>query len=202
MTDTSVLTRPSQAVETRRWTAVSYAEANPLHRAIRWLAATRVGDWLFANVLRRLDGPVYRATSGRHTAASLLSGLPVVQLTTTGARTGRPRTVPVLGVPTPAGIAVFASNFGRARHPGWYHNLRAHPSATVTVRGGRMRVHAAEATDEVRAQVWRRGLEIFPGWAAYERRACGRSVAVFLLVPDRPAPAGPSPARLASNALG
>jgi deazaflavin-dependent oxidoreductase (nitroreductase family) len=164
--------------------ALSYAQANPAYRAVRWFAATRPGDWLFANVMRRLDRPVYRITSGRHTAANLLSGLPVVQLTTTGARTGRPRTVPVLGVPTPMGLAVFASNFGRPRHPGWYHNLRAHPSATVTVRGGEVRVQAFEATDGERDEVWRRGLEIFPGWAAYERRAGGRAVAVFLLVPD------------------
>jgi deazaflavin-dependent oxidoreductase (nitroreductase family) len=191
MTATPVLTRPPQAAESRSALAVSYAQANPLHRAVRWFAATPAGDWLFATVLRRLDAPVYRLTSGRHTAANLLSGLPVVQLTTTGARTGRPRTVPVLGVPTSAGLAVFASNFGRQRHPGWYHNLRARPSATVTVRGSATRVCAVEAGDEQRAQIWRRGLEIFPGWASYERRAGSRSVAVFLLVPDGP----PEPSR-------
>lgn len=168
--------------------AISYAQANPGHRAIRRFAATSVGDWLFANVLRRLDGPVYHLTSGRRTAASLLSGLPVVHLTTTGARTGRPRSVPVLGVPTPAGLAVFASNFGRPHHPGWYHNLRAHPSASVTVGGSVLPVHALEAVGAERDEVWRRGLEIFPGWAAYERRAAGRAVPVFLLVPEEPAP--------------
>jgi deazaflavin-dependent oxidoreductase (nitroreductase family) len=176
-------------------TAVSYAQANPAYRIIRRFAATRLGDWLFANVLRRLDGPVYRLTAGRHTAANLLSGLPVVQLTTTGARTGRPRSVPVLGVPTSGGLAVFASNFGRPRPPGWYHNLRAHPHATVTDRGTVLRVHALEASEEQRELIWRRGLEIFPGWAAYERRAGGRSVAVFLLVPEEPAAAGPFPAQ-------
>jgi len=166
-------------------TALSYAEAGPAHRAIRWFAATGPGDWLFANVLRRLDGPVLRLTSGRHTAASLLSGLPVVQLTTTGARTGRPRTVPVLGVPVPGGLAVFASNFGRRQQPGWYHNLRAHPCATVTLRGRVSPVHAVEAGGAVRAEAWRRGLEIFPGWDAYQSRAGGRHIAVFVLEPAR-----------------
>jgi deazaflavin-dependent oxidoreductase (nitroreductase family) len=161
--------------------ALSYAEADPLRRAVRWFAATGPGDWLFAHVLRRLDGPVYRLTSGRHTAASLLSGLPVVHLTTTGARTGRERTVPVLGVPTPGGLAVFASNFGRPHHPGWAHNLRAHPSATVTVRRTVTRLHAVEAGGDERAEAWRRGLEIFPGWDAYQQRAGGRDIAVFLL---------------------
>ena len=166
-------------------TAVTtYAQAGPGRRAVRRFAATRVGDWLFANVLRRLDGPVYRLTSGRHTAANLLSGLPVVHLTTTGARTGRQRTVPVLGLPTPAGLAVIASNFGRPRQPGWYHNLRAHPGATVTVRGAVSRVHATEATGEVRERIWRAALEVFPGWASYERRAAGREITVFLLLPQ------------------
>lgn len=163
---------------------ILYVEANPTHRAIRRFAATRAGDWLFANVLRRLDGPVYRITSGRHTAANLLSGLPVVQLTTTGARTGRPRTVSVLGIPTSAGTAVFASNFGRVQQPGWYHNLRAHPGAAMTIRGRSTRVRAVEVGGAERDRLWRAGLAIFPGWAAYENRAGGRDIAVFLLVPD------------------
>lgn len=173
MTDTSVLSRP----------ALTYAQANPVQRAVRWFAATPVGDWLFANVLRRLDEPVYRLTSGRHTAANLLSGLPVVHLTTTGARSARPRTVPVLGLPTPDGLAVIASNFGRRSHPGWYFNLRAHPHATVTVDGRSSGVRAVEAAGGVRERVWRHGLEVFPGWSTYERRA-GRGLGVFLLVPD------------------
>jgi len=180
-------------------TVIPYVQADPARRAIRWFAATRVGDWLFANVLRRLDGPVYRITSGRHTAANLLSGLPVVQLTTTGARTGQLRTVPVLGIPTTTGRAVFASNFGRRQQPGWYYNLLAHPGATVTVRGRSTQVHAVEVGGDVRGRLWREGLEIFPGWAAYQNRASGRDIAVFLLVPDEPAPAGPLSASHGAN---
>jgi len=161
--------------------ALAYAQANPAHRALRRFAATRPGDRLFANVLRRLDGPVYRFSGGRHTAANLLSGLPVVHLATTGARTGLTRTVPVLGLPTPDGLAVIASNFGRPRQPGWYHNLRAHPDAAVTVDGATSRVRAVEATGAVRDRIWREGLAVFPGWSAYERRAGGRDIAVFVL---------------------
>ena len=160
---------------------LTFAEANPAQRAVRRLAATVAGDWLFATVLRRLDGPVYRISRGRHTAANLLSGLPVVHLTTTGARTGRLRTVPVLGLPTPDGPAVVASNFGRPRQPGWYYNLRAHPDATVTVDGATSAVRAVEATGAVRDRIWQSGLAVFPGWATYERRAGGREVAVFVL---------------------
>jgi deazaflavin-dependent oxidoreductase (nitroreductase family) len=164
-------------------TVVTYAQANPAQRAVRRFAATRPGDWLFANVLRRLDGPVYRLSGGRHTAANLFSGLPVVQMTTTGARSGLPRTVPVLGLPTPDGLAVIASNFGRPRQPGWYHNLRAFPEATVTVDGVTSAVRAVEATGAVRDRIWRQGLAVFPGWSSYERRAGGRGIAVFVLTP-------------------
>ena len=161
--------------------ALAYAQANPAHRALRRFAATRPGDWLFANVLRRLDGPVYRFSGGRQTAANLLSGLPVVHLTTTGARSGLPRTVPVLGLPTPDGLAVIASNFGRRRQPGWYHNLRAHPEAAVTVDGATSAVRAVQVAGAVRDRIWREGLTVFPGWSAYERRAGSRDIAVFVL---------------------
>jgi deazaflavin-dependent oxidoreductase (nitroreductase family) len=161
-----------------------YDRANQFQKLVRRFAASGPGSWLFARIAPGLDRPIHRLTRGRHTLGSLLTGLPVVMLTTTGARSGQPRTVPILGIPVTVGIAVIASNWGQARHPGWYHNLRAHPSATVTVRGGEVRVQAFEATDRERNEVWRRGLEIFPGWAAYERRAGGRAVAVFLLVPD------------------
>ena len=56
---------------------------------------------------------MYRTTRGRHTFASLVSGLPVVILTTTGARSGQPRSVPVLALPTEYGYAVIASNWGQ-----------------------------------------------------------------------------------------
>lgn len=174
-------TAPTRAVPFP--TGLAYAEANAAQRALRRFAATRPGDWLFADVLRRLDGPVHRLTGGRHTAANLLSGLPVVHLTTTGARTGRARTVPVLGLATADGPAVVASNFGRPRHPGWFHNLRAHPEATVTVGGATVAVRAVEATGAVRDRVWSHGLGVFPGWAAYARRTGGRGIGVFLLLP-------------------
>jgi deazaflavin-dependent oxidoreductase (nitroreductase family) len=162
----------------------SYAEANVLQRGIRWFAASGPGAWVFARVLHRLDRPVYRVTRGRHTVASLLSGLPVVVLTTTGARSGRPRTVPLLGLPTPGGMAVIASNFGQHAHPSWYHNLRADPRCRLSVGGRSERVRAVEADGDRRAEIWRQGLAIYPGWAEYEVRAAHRTIHVFVLEPD------------------
>ncbi|MGO9889025.1 MAG: nitroreductase family deazaflavin-dependent oxidoreductase [Solirubrobacteraceae bacterium] len=162
---------------------LTFERANAVQKAIRRLAASGPGAWLFARVLHRIDRPVYRLTRGRHTFANLLSGIPVLLLTTTGARTGRPRTVPVLGLPTADGLAVIASNFGQQHQPGWYYNLRANPEGSVTVDGRSRQVRAVEAEGDVRRRIWEEGLRVYPGWAQYERRASHRRIAVFVLEP-------------------
>ena len=162
---------------------LTYARANPVQRALRRLGATGPGSWLLARVLHRLDEPVYRLTRGRHTLSSLLSGLPVVMLTTTGARSGRPRTAPVLGLPTEGGLVVIASNYGRPRHPAWYHNLRADPQCQSARDGAKHRFRAREVEGDERARIWREGLRVYPGWSQYERRASGRRIAVMVLEP-------------------
>lgn len=160
---------------------LTYEQANPVQRAMRRFAAAGPGSWLFARTLHRIDRPVYRLTRGRHTLANLVSGIPVVMLTTTGARSGVPRTVPVLGLPTSDGLVVIASNFGQERHPAWYHNLRANPDGHVTVNGVNRAFHATEAEGEMRARIWQQGLRVYPGWSQYERRASNRRIAVFVL---------------------
>ena len=163
--------------------AITYDDANALQRFLRRFAAGGSGSWLFARVLHHIDRPVHRLTRGRYTFASLVSGIPVVMLITTGARSGRPRAVPVLGIPMPEGVAIIASNFGQRRHPAWYYNLRARPDAEVVVDGVRRRVRAVEAEGERRAAIWRTGLRVYPGFAQYERRAAHRAIAVFVLEP-------------------
>lgn len=162
---------------------IAYDGANPLQKVLRRFAGSGPGSWLFARILHRIDRPVYRLTRGRHTFASLVSGIPVVMLTTTGARSGRPRTVPVLGLPTEDGLAVIASNFGQHRHPAWYHNLRATPEGEVAVGGSTQRFRAVEAHGDRRARIWEQGLRVYPGWSQYERRASHRTIAVFVLEP-------------------
>lgn len=162
---------------------ITYDQSNLLQKFLRRFGASGPGSWLFARILHRIDRPVHRLTKGRHTVASLLSGIPVVMLTTTGARSGQPRTVPVLGIPTENTVAIVASNFGQYRHPAWYHNLRAHPEADVVVDGIHRRVRAVEALGERRAEIWREGLRVYPGFSQYERRASHRDICVFVLEP-------------------
>ena len=161
----------------------SYADANIVQRILRRFAASGPGSWFFARVLHHIDRPVYRLTRGRYTFASLVSGIPVVMLTTTGAKSGKPRTVPVLGLHTEGGLAVIASNFGQHRNPAWYHNLRANPEGEVAMGRERSRFRARVAEGEERAQIWDLGLKVYPGWSQYERRASHRRITVFVLEP-------------------
>jgi deazaflavin-dependent oxidoreductase (nitroreductase family) len=162
-----------------------------VQRGIRWLAGTRAGAWVFARVLHRIDRAVFRLSGGRWTATSAASGLPVVLLTTTGARTGLPRTVPVLGFPLDGGTAVAGGNFGRPRDPAWCLNLRRHPTAEIAGGGrrrARRRVVADELSGGARDRVWRQAVEALPAAAAYQRRAGGRTIPVFLLRAVDPGP--------------
>jgi deazaflavin-dependent oxidoreductase (nitroreductase family) len=159
----------------------SYEQANTFQRAMRGFAASGPGSWLFSRVLHRVDAPVYRLTRGRTTFGGIVSGLPLVLLTTKGARSGLARSVPVLGLPTPEGLAVIASNWGSTRHPSWYHNLRADPEGQVSVGGVTRSFRACVAEGEAREAVWQQGLKVYPGWSQYERRAGDRQIAIFIL---------------------
>lgn len=141
-------------------------------------------SWLFARTLHHIDRPVFRLTKGKHTFASLVSGLPVVMLTTTGAKSGVESTVPLLGLPEGERIVVIASNYGQRRHPAWYHNLRVHPGAPLSVGGEPLRMVAYEAEGEERERLWRRALEVYPGWSGYEHRAGERRIPVIVLTPS------------------
>lgn len=159
----------------------SFDSANAVQRLIRRFAASGPGSFFFARVLHHIDRPIFKLTRGRHTLASLVSGLPVVMLTTTGAKSGRERTVPVLGLPTADGLAVIASNYGQRKHPAWYHNLKANPEGRVTVDGQTRTFRARIAEGEERQRIWDQGLRVYPGWSQYERRASHRRIAVFVL---------------------
>ena len=67
---------------------MDYTHANPLQRAIRRFASSGPGSWFFARVLHHVDKPVFRLSGERFTLTSLLAGLPMAMLTTTGARSG------------------------------------------------------------------------------------------------------------------
>jgi deazaflavin-dependent oxidoreductase (nitroreductase family) len=160
-----------------------FRQANWLKRAIRLSAIPRPMSWLYARTLHHIDRVVYRLTRGRATFTSWITGLPVVMLTTTGARTGQPRTLPVLGIPVDDRLVVIASNYGQYHNPGWYHNLRANPRASVIFEGSSRDVVARELSGEDRERWYARGIEIYPGWVYYRKRAAHRQIPVIELRP-------------------
>lgn len=166
----------------------TWSDANAFQRALRRFAASGPGSWLFSRMLDRLDRLTFRATKGRHFASSLLGALPVAMVTTTGARSGQPRTVPLLALPTEDGLAIIGSNYGRPRHPAWRHNLRANPEGEVHVEGRRWVYRAVEVEDERRERIWQEALRTYPGFAGYARRAADRRISVFILEPLEPQP--------------
>ena len=163
--------------------ARDYSHARVWERGIRRLAGTGPGSWFFSRTLDHADRLVYRATKGKHMLSSVLSALPVAMVTTTGARSGRPRTVPLLATPTEDGMSIIASWYGNAKHPAWRHNLRKHPDGQIEVEGERWAFRAEEVEDERRERIWQTALETHPGFSAYARRAAPRRISVFVLHP-------------------
>jgi deazaflavin-dependent oxidoreductase (nitroreductase family) len=161
-----------------------FAEANAPQRMLRRFAASGPGSWLFARMLDPLDRLTFRVTKGRHLFSSMLSALPVAMVTTTGARSKRSRTVPLLAMRTEDGLVVIGSNYGRPKHPAWRHNLRAHPAGEVDAEGRRWAFRAVEVEDERRDRIWQQALRTYPGFAAYAGRAAPRRISVFVLEPE------------------
>jgi deazaflavin-dependent oxidoreductase (nitroreductase family) len=160
-----------------------YEQTNWPRRVMRLSGAVRPISWLYARMLHHIDRVVYRVSRGRATFTSWVTGLPIVMLTTTGAKSGRPRTLPVLGVPDEGSLVVIASNYGQRRNPAWYHNLRAHPQATIIFEGERREVVARELSGEERERWYARGVDIYPGWTEYRKRAAHRRIPVIELRP-------------------
>lgn len=108
------------------------------------------------------------------------AGVPLLLLTTTGARSGEPRTMPMTYLTDGARLVVFGANGGRANHPGWYHNLLADPSARVEVGTESYQVTAAETEGPERARLWSQQLLHTPYFAGFAERA-GRRIPVVAL---------------------
>ena len=159
----------------------SFAEANAFQRTMRTLAATKLGVALLRPTANHLDQLVSRLTGGKRSFAGIVTGVPAVILTTTGAKSGEHRTVTVYGIPHPDGLALIASNWGGVKHPAWYHNLKANPEATVSLEGDTWHATARPATPGERDEIWAKGLEIYPGWRKYEARAGERKIEAFVL---------------------
>lgn len=127
------------------------------------------------------DTRLSRLSRGRLSLLTL-AGLPSLRLTALGRRSGLFRSTNLLYYPHGAAYVVVGSNWGRRRDPGWVANLRAHPDATVAVRGRETPVRARELSGDDYADMWQRLTRFWPGYAV-ERDAAGRRLPIFVLTP-------------------
>ncbi len=96
--------------------------------------SSRPITWLMVHILHHADTLMLHLSRSKMTFAQF-SGLPIIELTTTGAKSGKQRTLPLTGLPDGEKYILIASNFGQTHHPGWYHNLKANPQCTVKKNG-------------------------------------------------------------------
>ncbi|MEV7599110.1 nitroreductase/quinone reductase family protein [Kitasatospora sp. NPDC089797] len=100
-----------------------------------------------------------------------LSGLPLLLLTVLGARSGEPRTTPLVHLRDGARLVVFASNGGSATDPLWYRNLVAHPEVTVEVGGERYPAVATPVDPAEHDALWARQIAAQPQFAEFRTDA-------------------------------
>lgn len=130
------------------------------------------------NLAHRLVVKVTRGRVGWEAA-----GMPVLQLTTTGRKSGEPRTVMLTApIHTDDTYVVVGSRGGTDVHPAWVHNIRADPNVTVAVRGATLDMRAHVAEEAERAELWPKVVEAYPHYEGYQRKT-DREIPLVVLEP-------------------
>ncbi|MFG2492494.1 nitroreductase family deazaflavin-dependent oxidoreductase [Streptomyces caniferus] len=122
----------------------------------------------------------YEGSGG--TKGTTIRGMPVVVLTTRGAKSGKIRKSPLMRVEHDGVYAVVASMGGAPRHPVWYHNVVADPRVELQDGPVRRDMTAREVTGEEKALWWGRAVEAYPDYADYQEKT-ERQIPVFVLEP-------------------
>lgn len=125
-----------------------------------------------------MDRWAFKVSGGRYMISAGV--LPAIMLTTIGARSGLPRSVPLAALPYDGDYIVVGSNFGQKRHPAWSTNLLANPDAWVQRGGERWAVRAERLSDEEVAEVWPKLLRLWPLYDRYVETS-GRKLRIFRL---------------------
>jgi len=126
----------------------------------------------------RRQAEAYEASDGEK--ANTIQKLPVVVLTSVGAKTGKLRKTPLMRVEHNGEYAVVGSLGGAPKHPVWVYNLRANPRVELQDGAERHDYVARELSGAERDEWWARSVEAFPNYAAYQKKT-ERLIPVFLL---------------------
>lgn len=141
-------------------------------------SSSKLGGIVYDKVCRRIDRVLIPLTGAR-----LAMGPPgqTLLLTTLGAKSGKPRVASLAYLQEGDDLVVIASKGGAPVHPGWYHNLKADPRATVQHRGGIEERVAREAFGEERERLYAKMGGTFENFLAYQERATERKIPVMVL---------------------
>ncbi|MFJ7947853.1 nitroreductase family deazaflavin-dependent oxidoreductase [Streptomyces sp. NPDC096354] len=116
------------------------------------------------------------------TEGTTMRGMPVIILTTRGAKSGKVRKTPLMRVEHDGAYAVVASLGGAPRHPVWYHNITADPRVELQDGPVRQDMSAREVTGDEKRMWWERAVEAFPDYADYQEKT-DRQIPVLVLEP-------------------
>ncbi|GAA2562535.1 nitroreductase family deazaflavin-dependent oxidoreductase [Streptomyces levis] len=125
---------------------------------------------------------LYESSGGTRGTTLQGTSMPVVVLTTRGARSGKLRKTPVMRVEHEGRYAAVASLGGAPKHPVWYFNLKADPRAELQDGPVKQDVTAREVTGEEKARWWERAVAAYPAYAEYQEKT-DREIPVFVLEP-------------------
>lgn len=143
---------------------------------------TRLGSWLIKTATP-LDRKVLIRSRGRFTVLGPI-GAPLLLLTTTGKKSGLPRTTPLLYARDGESLVVAGSNFGQAHHPAWTGNLMQAPRATVTLAGKDIPVHTEHLSGQEAERAYQLMVDLTRTYDAYRSRT-DREIRVFRLTAVR-----------------
>lgn len=130
--------------------------------------------------ISKLNSIVYRLTDGR--VMGSIQGRPVMLVTMTGVKSGKPRTIPLMYVPYKDGVIVVASMGGAPKSPVWTNNLIANPDIVVQYQSKKMELRARRVDDAEKAEVWPTCVEHYPPYDDYQKRT-ERNIPVFVCEP-------------------
>ena len=124
----------------------------------------------------------YEASNGQKASMLRDTGLPIIDMTTIGHRTGLVRKVPLMKVEHEGQYAIVASKGGAKEHPGWYHNLMADPKVLVQDGPAPFETTVRLLSGEERTEWWERSVDAFSSYAEYQEKT-DREIPLFITEP-------------------
>ena len=156
-------------VKTRRADVKPFKESQipAIRRVLRWVSKLQVS--------------VYRKSGGR-LMNKFIGGFPICVVTTTGAKSGEPRAIPLIHLPHGENKLLVASQGGMPGNPAWYYNVVANPEVKILVDGLELTYRVRRVSDEEKAALWPHLLSLYPDFDQYQART-DRNIPVFSCEP-------------------